>query len=94
MGSVCSSSSGQPPARAQISQSTELLHRAACGLIFPAENRTLLPTLSYTFSASSIPFPSAAAGFAWAQTLLLRTEIGGSESVAPSQKKKKKKSLY
>ena len=71
MGSVCSSSSGQAPAKAQILQSTKLLHRAACGLIFPAENRTLLPTLSYAFSASYIPFPSAAAGFVWAQTLLL-----------------------
>lgn len=75
MGSVCSSSSGQAPAKAQILQSTKLLHRAACGLIFPAEkNRTLLLTLSYTFSASYAPFPSAAAGFVWAQTLLLRTE--------------------
>lgn len=74
MGSVCSSSSGQAPAKAQILQSTKLLHRAACGLIFPAENRTLLLTLSYVFSASYTPFPSAAAGFVWAQTLLLRTE--------------------
>lgn len=74
MGCVCSSSSGQAPAKAQISQSTKLLHRAACGLIFPAENRTLLLTLSHTFFASYIPSPSAAAGFVWAQTLLLQTE--------------------
>jgi len=87
VGSVCSASLGQAPGRARILPSTKLLHRAAGGLISPAENRTLLPTLSDAFSASYVRFPSAAAGFVWAQTPLLRAERSEEANQWPQAKK-------